>query len=172
LLDDPLIIAGEKRFEINIKHYGFDPSLAPAGKSVVIAMLTTRYDYWQRIYGRRVYDTEQIQESRVLVDWLDSLYPGLINDIEYCDVATPLSYERYTGNWQGSSCGWLLTKGTVPMMIRGMRKTLPGLSNFYLIGQWVEPGGSVPVVAMSGKNILQQICAEDKKAFRAEIDSG
>ena len=43
------------------------------------------------------------------------------------DEATPLSYERYTGNWQGSSCGWLLTKQTMPMMIQGMKKTLPGL---------------------------------------------
>lgn len=79
-------------------------------------------------------------------------------DIEFNDVATPLSYERYTGNWQGSSCGWLLTKQTMLMMLRGMRKTLPGLSHFYMIGQWVEPGGSVPVVAMSGRGAIQQIC--------------
>ena len=165
LLDDPVIIAGDKRFEVNIKHFGFDPSLAPPGKSVVIAMMNTPYDYWQRIYGRSVYDFEQIQEARVLIDLLDHIYPGLKQDIEFTDVATPLSYERYTGNWQGSSTGWLLTKRTIPMMIKGMRKTLPGLGNFYLIGQWVEPGGSVPVVAMSGKNIIQQICYEDRKAF-------
>jgi hypothetical protein len=35
------------------------------------------------------------------------------------------------------------------------------------IGQWVEPGGSVTVVAMSGRNIIQQICREDKRVFRA-----
>jgi phytoene dehydrogenase-like protein len=34
-----------------------------------------------------------------------------------------------------------------------------------MIGQWVEPGGSVPVVAMSGRNIIQQICHEDNKVF-------
>lgn len=43
-------------------------------------------------------------------------------------------------------------------MILGMRKTLPGLDNFYLAGQWVEPGGSVPVVAMSGRNAVRLIC--------------
>jgi phytoene dehydrogenase-like protein len=46
------------------------------------------------------------------------------------DVATPLSYERYTGNWYGSSCGWLLTKQTLPLLIKG----LPKLGNFYMIG--------------------------------------
>ena len=165
LLDQPVIIAGEKRYEISVKHYCFDPSLAPVGKSVVIAMLTTPYQYWQRIYGRSIYNTEQIQESSILIDQLEQIHPGIKADIEFVDVATPLSYERYTGNWQGSSCGWLLTKQTMPLMLSGLRKTLPGLHNFYRIGQWVEPGGSVPVVAMSGRNIIQQICHEDRKTF-------
>ena len=134
-------------------------------------MLTTPYDYWQRIYGRTIYDMEQVQESKILIDWLDTVYPGIKKDIEFSDVATPLSYERYTGNWQGSSCGWLLTKQTVLMMIKGMRKSLPGLRNFYLAGQWVEPGGSVPVVAMSGQNIIQQICHEDGKKFVTSVPS-
>ncbi len=167
LLDEPVMIAGEERYEIGVKHYCFDPSLAPDGKSVVIIMLPTHYSYWQRIYGRTIYDAEQIQESDILIDRLEQLYPGIKADIEFADVATPLSYERYTGNWQGSSCGWLLTRRTLFTMIRGMRKTLPGLRNFFIIGQWVEPGGSVPVVAMSGRNIIQRICHEDKKAFIA-----
>lgn len=165
LLDKPITIAGEDRFEIGVKNYGFDPSLAPPGKSVLIAMLTTHYGYWQRIYGRRLYDTEQTQVSDILIDFLETLYPGLRADIEVVDEATPLSYERYTGNWQGSSCGWLLTKETMPLMIQGMRKTLPGLRNLYMAGQWVEPGGSVPVAAMSGRNAIQLICHEDGRPF-------
>ncbi|MGB8699487.1 MAG: NAD(P)/FAD-dependent oxidoreductase [Thermosynechococcaceae cyanobacterium] len=165
LLNRPILIAGEERHEIGIKHYCFDPSLAPPGKSVVTIMLPTSYDYWQRIYGRSLYHTEQIQESDILIDQLEQFYPGIKADIEFVDVATPLSYERYTGNWQGSNCGWLLTKQTLPLMLKGIRKTLPGLNNFYMIGQWVEPGGSVPIVAMSGRNIVQQICQEDKRMF-------
>jgi phytoene dehydrogenase-like protein len=168
LLDEPVVIAGEARCELGIKHYCFDPSLAPVGKSVLIVMLATNYDYWQRIYGQSVYDTEQIQESNILIDCLEQFHPGIKADIEFVDVATPLSYERYTGNWQGSSCGWLLTKQTLPMMIKGLPKTVPKLRNFYMIGQWVEPGGSVPVVAMSGRNIIQQICHEDRRLFRAD----
>lgn len=167
LLEHPVVIAGEDRYEIGVKHYGFDPSLAPPGKSVIEIMLTTSYDYWQRIYGRRIYNAEQIQESGVLIDWLASRYPGLKDSIEYCDVATPLSYERYTGNWQGSSCGWLLSRETMPMMLLGVPKTLPRLKNFYMAGQWVEPGGSVPVSAASGRCVVMQICAEDGRRFHA-----
>jgi phytoene dehydrogenase-like protein len=167
LLDRPVVIAGEERYEVGVKHYCFDSTLAPPGKSVLIVMLTTHYDYWQRIYGRSVYNLEQSQESQIMIDLLENFYPGIKTDIEFVDVATPLSYERYTGNWQGSSCGWLLTKETLPLSIKGLPKTLPKLRNFYMIGQWVEPGGSVPVVAMSGRNIIQQICREDRKNFRA-----
>ncbi len=82
------------------------------------------------------------------------------------DEATPLSYERYTGNWLGSTCGWLMTRETMPMLIMGIRKTLPRLDNFYMAGQWVEPGGSVPLAAASGKSAVQLICAQDGKKFR------
>jgi len=163
LLEKPLLIAGEEHHQVGIKHYCFDPSLAPAGKSVVIIMLRTNYAYWQRIYGRRPYDSEQDQVGEILIDFLEKIYPGIKQDIEVVDVATPLSYERYTGNWQGSSVGWLLTKETMMMMIQGMSKTLPGLDHFYMAGQWVEPGGSVPIVAMSGRNAIQLICHQDGK---------
>jgi phytoene dehydrogenase-like protein len=165
LLDEPALIAGEERREIGVKHYCFDPSLAPAGKSAVIVMLRTNYDYWQRIYGRRPYDTEQTEVSDIVIDFLEKLYPGLRQDIEVVDEATPLSYERYTGNWQGSSTGWLLTTKTMLLNILGMRKTLPGLQNFYMCGQWVEPGGMVPVVAMSGRNVIQLLCHADRRPF-------
>ncbi|GAB4367483.1 MAG: FAD-dependent oxidoreductase [Elainellaceae cyanobacterium] len=169
LLDKPVQIAGDKRYEIGVKHYCFDPSLSPPGKSVLMVMLTTHYDYWQRIYGRSLYHAEETQEANILIDQLEQFYPGIKADIEVMDVATPLSYERYTGNWHGSSCGWLLTKQTLPLMICGLPKTLPGLRQFYMVGQWVEPGGSVPVVAMSGRNIIQQICSEDCKPFMTQI---
>ena len=169
LLDEPILLAGEERFEIGIKHYCFDPSLAPAGKSVIELIIRTNYAYWQRIYGRRIYDTEQTQVSEIIIDQLEKWYPDIRRDIEFVDEATPLSYERYTGNWMGATTGWLLTKETTPMMILGVPKTLPGLKDFYMAGQWVEPGGTVTMAAASGKNAIQMICAKDGKAFTKSL---
>ena len=42
---------------------------------------------------------------------------------------------------------------------------LPGLKNFYMAGMWVEPGGGVPTAAMSGCNVTQIICKQDKRPF-------
>ncbi|MCK5251553.1 MAG: NAD(P)/FAD-dependent oxidoreductase, partial [Thermoplasmata archaeon] len=95
---------------------------------------------------------------------LDRRYPGLADQVEMRDVATPMTYQRYTGNWQGSFLGWLISTKTLRMR---MSKTLPGLKDFYMAGQWVEPGGSVPTALMSGRHVIQVICKKDKKAFVA-----
>jgi hypothetical protein len=49
-----------------------------------------------------------------------------------------------------------------------MRKTLTGVKDFYLAGQWVQPGGSLPVVAMSGRNVRQMISHRAGIPFQTE----
>ncbi|GAB4478704.1 MAG: FAD-dependent oxidoreductase [Anaerolineae bacterium] len=169
LLEEPLLIIGEERRELGIKHYCFDPTLAPAGKSVVEAMIRSSYTYWQNLFGRRIYDTEQRQVSGFIIDLLEKQHPGISGDIEHVDEATPLSYERFTNNWMGATSGWLLTRETMPMMIRGVDKRLPGLRNFLMAGQWVEPGGSVPLAAASGRCAVQIMCHEDGRPFETHL---
>jgi phytoene dehydrogenase-like protein len=49
-----------------------------------------------------------------------------------------------------------------------MKKTLPGLEKFHMAGQWVEPGGGLPMVAASGRSAVQLLCRRDGRPFRAE----
>jgi phytoene dehydrogenase-like protein len=46
-----------------------------------------------------------------VVELLEQRFPASPQQVEMVDVATPLTFERYTGNWQGSFEGWLLTPG-------------------------------------------------------------
>ena len=46
-----------------------------------------------------------------------------------------------------------------------MNKTLPGLTGFCMAGQWVEPGGGLPLAAVSGRYVTQIICKEDRRPF-------
>jgi len=92
--------------------------------------------------------------------------PGIAGHIEAVDVATPITTERYVGNWQGAIEGWLPTTEIPGMtMGQGMSHTLPGLENFYMVGQWVEPGGGVPTAAMSGRKGMRTICRRDGRTF-------
>jgi phytoene dehydrogenase-like protein len=82
------------------------------------------------------------------------------------DVATPYTMHRYTRNYRGAFAGWLITPqrlGQAPVW--ALPKTLPGLEDFYMAGQWVEPGGGIPVTLQSGRQVVQIICGRDKAPF-------
>jgi phytoene dehydrogenase-like protein len=167
-LPQPITIAGEKRDTIMVKHYCYDATLAPAGKSIVEVIYPCDYTYWKQLADEpEKYETEKKLIALTVMNEIDKIYPHLSEQVEVVDVATPLTYERYTGNWQGSMEGWMLTTRTMSMQMSGkeMSKTLPGLENFYMIGQWVEPGGGLPTGAITARNVLQLICHKDKKAF-------
>jgi phytoene dehydrogenase-like protein len=167
-LDEPVTIGGRECRYIPIEIYSFDPTLAPPGKTVVKVMLTSDYAYWmdlRRDPGRYKAEKEKIADQ--VIGLLDRRYPGLAGQVEMRDVATPITWERYTGNWRGSFEGWLMTKETFPPF--HMSKTLPGLKNFYMAGQWVEPGGGVPTAAMSGRNVIQILCKRDHKSFVTQM---
>jgi len=51
------------------------------------------------------------------------------------------------------------------LMGQGMKRTLPGLSNFYMIGQWVEPGGNIELAASSGRDVIKDICNAEEQPF-------
>jgi phytoene dehydrogenase-like protein len=162
-LEKPVTIAGKDRKNLNVLLYNFDSTLAPEGKTVVRVQFNTDYDYWERLYKEpERYKAEKEQIADTVVSLLDKRFPGLAGLVEMRDVATPMTWVRYTGNWKGSYMGWLPTTNTFMMR---MKKTLPGLDNFYMAGQWVNPGGGMSTAAISGNHTIQLICKKDKKKF-------
>jgi len=166
-LDEPVMIAGQEWMRLNVRIYNFDPSLAPEGKTLLVVLHYTDYEYWRKLSeDPERYKAEKERIADIVVDSLDRRFPGLASQVEMRDVATPLTYERYTGNWKGAYEGWQISTKTFGM---SMNKTLPGLANFYMAGQWVMPGGGLPTAVMSGRNITQIICSKDKKRFVTSI---
>jgi phytoene dehydrogenase-like protein len=162
-LDKVVTIAGQEHKRLGVQIYNFDPTLAPKGKTVLKVQFNTDYDYWRKLRQEpERYNAEKEQIADQVIALLDRRFPGLAAQVEMRDVATPVTWERYTGNWRGSYEGWL---PTAQSLMTRMSKTLPGLDNFYMAGQWVEPGGGLPTAAMSGRNVTQIICKRDKKPF-------
>jgi phytoene dehydrogenase-like protein len=174
-LAEPVTLAGKTHRRLNVRHFCYDPTLAPEGKSAVVVTFPSDYDYWKELYHadapsprdrttlqRERYEAEKMDIAIKIIDGLETRFSGIRDHIEAVDVATPITYERYTGNWKGSMEGWLLTTETIKTaMGRGMDKTLPGLDNFYMAGQWVQPGGGVPTAAESGRSAIELICKRD-----------
>jgi phytoene dehydrogenase-like protein len=166
MLDEPITVGNKTYDRIIVTIYNYDPTLAPAGKTALAVWLYADYDYWQKLKleNREQYKQEKEKAANQVIAFLDKRFPGLAQQVEMRDVATPATWERYTGNWRGAWEGWLMTGKTFMMH---MSKELPGLKNFYMVGQWVEPGGGLPVVALSGRKAIQTICKRDKKRFMA-----
>jgi phytoene dehydrogenase-like protein len=171
-LHRPINLAGVPHDRLVLKHYAFDPTMAPPGKTVLTVWCAANYDFWKGLHqDREQYDAAKDRVAGQIITALNARYPGLRRKVETVDVATPITYERYTGNWRGAFAGWAMTTRKMTMMTgKGMSKKLPGLEQFYMIGQWVEPGGNVQLSAASGRDVIKDICREEDRAFvvRAE----
>ena len=168
-LDRPLIIDDKNKVErIMVRIYNFDPTLAAEGKTSAIVYLPSNYEYWVNLRenDREEYLKEKERIAKEVIGILDKRFGDISSKVEVYDVATPATYIRYTNNWKGSFEGWLLTP---KVFGRRMKKNLPELRNFYMVGQWVEPGGGLPAVALSGRNLAQIICKKDKKKFHIVV---
>ncbi len=168
-LEEPFEVAGEKRERMGYHHYCYDPTMAPKGKSVVTVGFESDYEYWKEFSAdRKAYDREKKKIADTVIRVLDKRFSGFKKDVEVVDDATPLTTNRYTGNWKGSIEGWLITKETMKMMFgKGMPNILPGLERFFMAGQWVEPGGGLPPSAQSGRKVIGMICKKEGKLFTA-----
>jgi phytoene dehydrogenase-like protein len=163
-LDLPAMIGGQQHRHLGVEIVNFDRTLAPPGKTLLKTLLPADYTYWRNLKENpERYRAEKERIADQVIDVLEQHYPGLAAQVEVRDIATPMTWERYTGNWQGSMEGWLISKKTFPPF--HMRKTLPGLKGFYMAGQWVEPGGGVPSAALSGRNVIQILCKKERRKF-------
>lgn len=171
LLDEPIDIAGERHEYIRFRHFCYDPSMAPPGKSVLVSTFSSNYSYWKELYEEpERYEAEKRSIAARVIEELERRMPGIAAQIEVVDVSTPMTVVRYTGNWHGSQEGWQITSEAFGMMMgKGMDKTLPGLEDFYMCGQWVEPGGGVNTAAVSGRIAIKMICKKGKKKFSTSL---
>lgn len=165
-LKEPVEITGKTIDRLPVHLYHHDPSLAPPGKTVMTVMLESDYDFWKKLSAdRQAYLATKEDALKMIIACLEQRFPGISGQVEMTDVATPTTFERYTGNWKGSFEGWLITPRNANTMIKPMKQTLPGLQDFYMCGQWVEPGGGLPTGILSGRRLIKTICKEDKKKF-------
>ena len=152
------------RLEVSL--VGPESGLCPPGKTIMTIRLFSRYEYWANLRDRQPEAYEQAKTALLaqFIQILERRFPGTAARVEFTDLATPATFARFTGNWQGSFQGWLPTP-----QILGQRlpRTLPGLKNFYMAGQWVEPGGGLPSAALSARYVAQLLCGRDGQVFAA-----
>jgi phytoene dehydrogenase-like protein len=145
---------------VTFRIFNYDPTFAPPGKTAVVVFLaTSNHDYWLdlRRTDRARYEAEKRRVADEIIGVFEKRFPKAAGRIEAVDVATPATVIRYTGNWRGSMEGWLVTPATG---IKALPCVLPGLRNFYMVGQWTSPGGGLPSGLMTGRSVARRIAKE------------
>jgi len=167
-LKNPIPVSGKKIERFEVKNHSYDPTLYPAGKSIFSILMEGNWDYWKDM--ERDSDDYRSLKQKILEDVIGALserFPQIRSQIEVTDVATPLTYVRYTGNWKGSYEGWLFTKKSILVRVPS---TLKGLKNFYMIGQWTSPGGGLPSGLITARSAIKKICKREKMQFVTNRD--
>ncbi len=167
LLDKDFVVDPKTRQNfLSFRVFNFDPTLAPAGKTAVVCFLATcNHEYWVSLRERDkvAYDTEKKRVAREVITIFEERFPAGKGKIEAVDVATPSTIIRYTGNWKGSMEGWLITPSTG---FRPLPAILPGLKDFYMVGQWVSPGGGLPSGLMTARTTTRMICRDNAMKWK------
>jgi len=160
----PFLVNNHKVENLFLRIFNYSGAFAPKGKSVIQAEVEADFDYWQtlRLEDRSRYEKEKQRLAAEVLKRLEKHYPGLAGQVEMTDVATPATIWRYTRNHRGAYMAWLPT----PKFFRTLLpRTLKGLADFYMAGQWVVGGGVIPCL-YSGRQAVQLLCRADKKPFR------
>ncbi len=94
----------------------------------------------------------------------DKLIPNLKEHIIYCDVATPITHYRYTGNKNGTMMGQKPSKENYKA---GVASYSTPVKNLLLSGHWAELGGGIPIAVKSSINTtLMVLQKENKQVFK------
>jgi phytoene dehydrogenase-like protein len=158
LLDEPIHIDdGTEIDNAAFRIFNYDPTFAPRGKTAIVSFIPTyNYEYWTRLRENSPskYASEKQRIANKIIDVFDKRYPGSREKIEIIDVATPATVLRYTNNWHGSMEGWLITPKTG---VKQLPCTVPGIRNFYMVGQWISPGGGLPAGLITARTVINRI---------------
>jgi len=151
-LKSPIDAGGKFSEYLMFKNFSFDKTLNTEHRTSITSVLSASYDYWKSLYSDKDrYLAEKNRIAERVTEELENTFPEAKGKIDTFDVATPVTYERYTGAWKGIYMGFAGSKdSSLPL-------SLPRLKNLYMAGQFMLPNGGLPVALISGMWCIRKI---------------
>ncbi len=126
-----------KRSFIFVDYGQIDAQLAPSGKSVGAICTVDYLKNWEGL-SHEDYKIQKEKVARILLNRLEKQFPGIRDCIEYYEVATPKTIQRYTSNPGGSVYGYAQSIDQTGMKRLRNNFSIP---NLYFASAWAFPGG-------------------------------
>ena len=123
-----------------------DPDLAPEGYHVIHTFTPSSIEDWQSLSAKD-YEQKKEEAAGEIIERLEQIFPGLDAGLDYMEVGTARSHQRFLGREDG-------TYGPIPrhklMGLLGMPFNRTSLSGLYCVGDSTFPGQGLNAVAFSG----------------------
>ncbi len=133
-----------------------DKTLAPAGKSTLTIHCSARFDYenfWRtgaNFERGQAYRDLKKRYADILIDRVEkALNIGIREHIAVLEIATPITYWRYTKNRYGSIMGASPTDKNIRNKLAQCRTPV---KNLFLGGHWAVYGGGMPMAVKAAAN--------------------
>ncbi len=126
-----------------------EPGANPAfrGLQVVVPAAWAWREYWKTwptLEREDAYSALKKEWSDTIIPRVQEYFPRLASHLVSVDIATPITFYRYTLNTEGAPVGWHYKSR------HRWKQRVPFLKGLYQAGHWVGPSGAVPVTR-SGK---------------------
>lgn len=159
-LETPIAYAGRTASCLGFNSYR---RYAPEGCTALTTFLGgDTYDFWKQAKDEGRYEQDKQAIAEQIIHALCAKYPECEGRIEVIDVATPLTYERYTGAYHGA---WMseMKPGDKMGQYPGACEDISGL---YFAGHRLMPPGGMPSAVASGRQAAQLVCRQFNVVFK------
>jgi len=160
---EPIRCGGFSYPVLGFNNYSNYPGYAPEGcTALTTALIGDSYDFWKKARDEGRYEAEKKAVADQVIRALCQKHPEAEGKIEVVDVATPLTYERYTGASKGS---WMAIMGKGDSMGTACPCVLEDTKSVYFAGHRTKLPGGLPGALVSGRDAAQMVCRQFDVVF-------
>jgi len=132
-----------------------DASLAPEGRTGLIASVLFDHALWSTARAQGWYDKLKALTEDRLIEGLDStVYPGLRQATATRFSSTPVSIADAVGSADGAITGWAFTNAVMPAvhkMQQVAKSVVTPFPDICQAGQWAYSPAGLPIAILTGK---------------------
>ena len=128
----------------------YEPRMAPPGGQIAILQRVMAVDY----DAVEDWSAHKAEVERIVLEHLESVVPGISENIVVHLCASARTAQRFTLNRDGAMLGWEMS----PDQLGENRPSICGpVKNLYLTGHWTQPGGGITPVIVSAMRAAEAV---------------
>lgn len=130
-----------------------DSGLTGTDKSLGTIVTVDYLSNWENLTGEE-YRKKKEEVAQIFINKLELLIPGSKKEIEFYEVGTPKTIQRYTKNHEGTPYGYAQTPQQANLKRIDYKSPIDHL---YFASAWTKPGGGFTGAILSGYNCANTI---------------